>query len=154
MILSTVHLFSFFLSPEAKHLINWMLSLRSKDRPSLEEVFDHPWVTASTSGMSQILILSSSPRPAQSIKPAHSSYSSTPASSPGSTPSSSPSLLPLRQKMNQPFLPPSSPRPERKGVVYVQKYIGSPVPSSKLCHLANKVPIANTSSRNISSSPT
>ncbi|XP_064256916.1 serine/threonine-protein kinase pim-1-like [Passer domesticus] len=32
------------LSPECQNLIGWCLSMHSLDRPSLEEVFCHPWM--------------------------------------------------------------------------------------------------------------
>ena len=137
--------------PDAKHLISWMLSLRPKDRPSLEQVFQHPWMASSSStsslcSSSTVLLSSFSHYQTHSSKPTQShqgnSLSSTPASSPGSSPSSSPSLLPLRHKINMLTSSPASPRPDRKGVIaYVQRCSGSPVPPSKLCHLVHKASV-------------
>lgn len=33
-----------FLSPECQHLIRWCLSMDPAHRPSLEDLFEHPWL--------------------------------------------------------------------------------------------------------------
>ncbi|XP_061324784.1 serine/threonine-protein kinase pim-1-like, partial [Pezoporus flaviventris] len=36
------------ISVECQHLIRWCLSMRARDRPSLDDVFNHPWLQTST----------------------------------------------------------------------------------------------------------
>jgi serine/threonine protein kinase len=129
------------ISQAAKDLIMWMLAQRAKMRPTLEQVMEHPWMKASSSLNSHSSLSLSSAQ-----KPHSSSLSSSPTSSNNSTPTGSPkqSLLPLRQKITVTSVAsPASPKPDRKGVVFIKKCTGSPAPTSKLCHLAHKVPFSS-----------
>jgi serine/threonine protein kinase len=32
------------LSPEAKHLVQWLMSTNPKDRPQMSDIVNHPWL--------------------------------------------------------------------------------------------------------------
>ena len=73
---------SLFLLPiEAKDLISWMLAIRPRERPTLEQILSHPWIRG-PSNVLQLHSLPSSPR----MMTKSNSVSSTPVSSPGNSP--------------------------------------------------------------------
>ncbi|XP_065911820.1 serine/threonine-protein kinase pim-3-like [Dysidea avara] len=76
------------ISTEAKDLISWMLTVKPKDRPTLEQILSHPW-TRGPPNSHHTHSLPSSPKITKT-----NSLSSTPMSTPGS----SPALPPLRPK--------------------------------------------------------
>jgi len=77
-----------YVLTEAKDLISWMLAVKPKDRPTLEQILSHPW-TRGPPSTHPTHSLPSSPKITKT-----SSVSSTPISTPGS----SPALPPLRPK--------------------------------------------------------
>ena len=86
---------------EAESLIRWMLAVNPQERPSIDQIFGHPWLTKSSSSPSTSSLSSmSSPAPSSLNNSASShstsSLSSTDSNDPGSGythfPSTSPGL--------------------------------------------------------------
>ena len=67
-----------FTSTEARSLILWMLSHQPEDRPTIENILNHPWMKMTSPSRS---------RNNRSCSPASSSPSSTPSASVNSSPS-------------------------------------------------------------------
>jgi len=114
---------------EAKDLISWMLTVKPKDRPTLEQILLHPWMRGPPNSH-PIHSLPSSPKITKT-----SSLSSTPMSTPGS----SPALPPLKPKH------PPSPVPHHG--LLSQRTAESPILSRKFKATSDSTTVTKESER-------